>query len=405
MARDPENNLHVTGNSIRLGRLLGVELRLDYSWFIIFGLIAWMLAGHHFPMMSPGWTPVTYWTVGIVASLLFFASVVAHELAHSTVSGVLGLPVRDITLFIFGGAARLTREPQRPRDEFLIAAVGPAASLVIAAAFWGLSRLGAAPNSPVFAAASWLASINVVLAVFNLIPGFPLDGGRVLRAIIWGATGSFQRATQVAVFAGRAVAFIMMFWGVWQIFAGNLVGGLWIAFIGWFLDNAAARTLAGVALKDVLAGYTVRDAIMTDCPQIQPDMTLDEVVHKKVLPSGRRCFPVVADGALRGLLTLHRIKEVPKERWPVTRTEDVMIVRDELKTVRPTDPLSTVFERMANEDVNQFPVMDDGRLVGMIARDALLKFVALRSELQAWRAKAVDGEPVDEAGARAGRER
>lgn len=375
------------GNAVRLGRVLGVELRLDYSWFIIFALIAWMLAGHHFPMMNPGWPRATYWGIGLLASLLFFASVLAHELAHSTVSRALGVPVRDITLFIFGGAARLMREPQRPRDEFLIAAVGPLASLAIAAAFWVLSRLGGSPASPIFAAASWLASINVVLAVFNLLPGFPLDGGRVLRAIVWGATRSFEKATRVAVFAGRTLALFLMFWGVWQIFAGNPAGGLWIAFIGWFLDSAAARTLQDVALKDVLSGYTVRDAVMTDCPHVEPDMVLATVVDQKVLPSGRRCFPVVSDGALRGLLTLHRIKEVARDRWTTTRVEDVMIGREDLKTVRQTDPLAEVLDRMAGEDINQFPVMEDGRFVGMVARDSLLKFIALRSELGAWKAQ------------------
>lgn len=373
------------GNSVRLGRVLGVELRLDYSWFIIFALIAWMLAGHHFPMMNPGWPRATYWGIGLLASLLFFASVVAHELAHSTVSRALGVPVRDITLFIFGGAAHLTREPQRPRDEFLIAAVGPVASLAIAAVFWAVSRLGGSPDSPIFAAASWLASINVVLAVFNMLPGFPLDGGRVLRAIVWGATRSFEKATRVAVLAGRTLALFLMFWGIWQVFAGNPAGGLWIAFIGWFLDSAAARTLQDVALKDVLRGYTVQDVVTTDCPHVEPDMMLAAVVDQKVLPSGRRCFPVVSDGALRGLLTLHRIKEVPRDRWAMTRVADVMIDRDALKTVRPTDPLSEVLERMANADINQFPVMDDGRFVGVVARDSLLKFIALRSELGAWK--------------------
>ena len=389
----------MTRNSLRIGRVLDVELRLDYSWFIIFVLVIWMLARGHFPMMHPGWDAVTYWVVGGATSVLFFASVVAHELAHSTVSRAVGVPVREITLFIFGGAARLSREPQRPRDEFLIAAAGPAMSLVLGAGFWALGRLGA-DGGPFHAAAGWLALTNVVLAAFNLIPGFPLDGGRVLRAILWGVTGSFQRATRIAALVGRIVAFAFMFWGVLQIFAGNVVGGLWIAFIGWFLDSAAARSLEHAALQDLLAGYMVRDVMITDCPHVLPDMTLDAVVDQKVLPSGRRCFPVVdpatEGGALRGLLTLHGIKAVPKERHAVTRVHEVMIGRDELKSVGPEDPLSTVFERMANEDVNQLPVIEDGRLVGMVARDALLKFVGLRAELQAWRPRP-GGPPVGSA--------
>ena len=374
----------MTRNSLRIGRILGVELRLDYSWFIVFALVAWMLAGHHFPMMNPGWTLAAYWAVGLGSSALFFASVVAHELGHSTVSRALGVPVHDITLFIFGGAARLSREPHRPRDEFLIAAAGPLVSLGLGAGFFALGRLTVS-GQPAYAVAAWLAWMNVALAVFNLVPGFPLDGGRVFRAIAWAATGSFQRATRLAAFLGRAVAFACIFWGVLRIFAGDLVGGLWIAFIGWFLDNAAARSLEDVTLKDVLAGYTVRDVTMTDCPHVPPDMTLDTVVDEKVLPSGRRCFPVVQNGMLRGLLTVHRIKEVPKDRWSATRSEDAMIPREELRTVRPSDPLPDVFDRMASEDVNQFPVMDDGRLVGMVARDTLMKFIGLRAELRAWK--------------------
>lgn len=378
----------MTGNSLRIGRLFGVELRLDYSWLIIFGLVAWMLAGHHFPMMNPGWTPAAYWAVALVTSVLFFGSMVAHELGHSTVSRELGVPVHDITLFIFGGAARLSREPQRPRDEFLIAAAGPLVSLALGAGFWVVGRF-ADPGEPAYAVAAWLAWINVALAVFNLIPGFPLDGGRVFRAVAWAVTGSFQRATRLAALLGRAVAFTFIFWGILRIFAGDLIGGLWIVFIGWFLDSAAARSLADVTLKELLAGYMVRDVVMTDCPHISPDTTLDAVVDEKVLPSGRRCFPVVEGGSLRGLLTLHRIKEVSRERWPVTRVGDVMIAQEELKTVRLADPLPLVFERMANEDVNQFPVMENGRFLGMVARDSILKFISLRSDVRMWKPRPV----------------
>ena len=326
----------MTRRSLRLGQVLGVELRLDYSWFIVFVLVAWMLAGHHFPLMNPGWAPAVYWAVGLVASVLFFASVVAHELGHSTVSRALGVPVRDITLFIFGGAARLGREPQRPRDEFLIAAAGPLVSLILGGVFWAVGRF-AAPGGPTYAVAAWLAWINAVLAIFNLIPGFPLDGGRVFRAAAWAVTGNFRQATRVAALLGRVVAFLIIVWGASRIFAGDPLGGLWITFIGWFLDSAAARSVESVALTDLLAGHTVNEVVMTDCPRIAPDETLDVVVDQKVLPTGRRCLPVVEGDALRGLLTLHRIKEIPRDRWRSTRARDVMIGRAELRTVHPTD--------------------------------------------------------------------
>lgn len=378
----------LAGSGISIGRLFGVELRLDYSWFVIFALVAWMLAGGHFPMMYQGWSTATYWMVGVLTSLVFFASVVAHELAHSTVSRSVGVPVRSITLFIFGGMASLDREPDRPRDELLIAAAGPVASLVLAGLFAALGRL-TDPTAPIGAAATWLGWINLSLALFNLIPGFPLDGGRVLRAVVWGATHDLRSATRIAAAVGRVVAFAFIFWGVARVFAGDVAGGVWIVLIGWFLDSAAAQSWRDIALRDLLAGYTVRDVLMTDCPHIPLDATLDAVVDQQVLPSGRRCFPVVEGGALRGLLTLHRIKEVARERWASTRAGDAMIPREELKTVHPEDSLSAVLDRMTTEDVNQFPVMDDGRLVGMVARDGLLRFIQLRTELGARSTRAV----------------
>jgi Zn-dependent protease len=355
------------GNTLRLGRLFGIDLKLDYSWFIIFALIAWSLAGYYFPTTHAGWPMGIYWAMGIATALFFFASVVAHELAHSFVSQAQGVPVRDITLFIFGGAAQISQEPARARDELLMALAGPATSLV-AAALFGLL---------------WLAWINVALALFNLTPGFPLDGGRVFRAIVWAVTGDLRRATRIATGLGRVVAYGFILWGIWQIFRGNWADGLWIAFIGWFLENAATASYRQVAVRELLAGHTVREVMMTDCPRILPGLTLDVLVDQVVLSSGRRCFPVMGDDELDGLLTLHRIKQVACERWPTTRVEDVMIPKADLKTVRPDDDLADVFERMTTEDLNQFPVVDaeGGRLLGLVARSNVLAFVRARAEL------------------------
>ena len=371
------------GNKLRLGRVLGIELKLDYSWFIVFFLVTWSLASHYFPMAHSGWPTSTYWSMALVTSALFFISIVTHELAHSVVSQAFGVPVRDITLFIFGGAAHISEEPRRARDELLMALAGPATSLALAAFFglvWWATR---AADGPPHAVAGWLAWINMAVGLFNLVPGFPLDGGRVFRAIVWSATGNLRRATAAASGLGRLIAFGFIVWGIWQIFDGNWANGLWIAFIGWFLDSAAASSYQRLALQDALAGHTAREAMMSDCPTVRRRLTLDVLVDQVVLPSGRRCFPVVEDGQLDGLLTLQRIKAVPRERWTSMRVEDVMIPRGELKTVRPDEDLNSVFERMVEEDVNQFPVMDDGRLAGMIARDNVLNFIRLRTEMGA----------------------
>lgn len=369
------------GNTLRVGRVFGIELKIDYSWFIVFALVAWFLAGRYFPMTHPGWSIGVYWAMGAITALLFFASVVAHELAHSFVSQAHGVPVRDITLFIFGGVAQISEEPKRARDEFLMALAGPATSLVIVSLF-GLLWLVSLPASPLLhALAGWLAWINVSLALFNLIPGFPLDGGRVFRAIVWSVTGNLRRATQIATGLGRVVANGFIFWGIWQIFDGNWANGLWIAFIGWFLENAATASYRRVALQEMLAGHTAREVTMTDCPRIPRGLTLDLLVDQVVLPSGRRCFPVVEDDQVFGLLTLHGIKKVLRERWAATRVEEVMIPLADLKTVHPDDELTIVFERMTAEDFNQFPVMEGRQLLGMVARDDVLAFLRTRAEL------------------------
>jgi len=226
-----------------------------------------------------------------------------------------------------------------------------------------------------------LAWTNAAIAVFNLIPGFPLDGGRVLRAIVWGITGSFQRATRIASRAGRVVAFGLILFGIWQALSGYLINGLWIAFIGWFLDNAAAQSTRYLDMQEILAGHTVGEIMMTDCPAIQADEVLDTAVNEAVLPSGRRCFPVIDGGRLAGLLTLQAIKRVPSPRWSTTPVADVMIRLQDLKTVDVADGLNAVLERMTADDVNQYPVIEGGQLVGMIARDRMLAFLQARAEL------------------------
>jgi len=371
----------MTGRGLRLGRPFGIELKLDPSWFIVFVLVVWSLAAHYFPMSHPGWSVGTYWALSTTTALLFFLSIVAHELGHSLVSQAYGVPVRDITLFIFGGAARMSREPRRAREEFWMALAGPATSLLLGVLFglvWHASR---GDQGPLHALSGWLAWINVAVAGFNLIPGFPLDGGRVFRALVWGVTGSLSRATRIASGLGRLVAFAFILFGLWQVLGGNWMNGLWIAFIGWFLDGAAVQSAQHLNLQELLAGHTVREVMNTDCPRVSPGMSLEVAVNEAVLPSGRRCFPVVEDGRLQGLLTLHRIKVVTRQRWPSTTVGEAMIPQDELKTVGPDDDLSTVLDRMGADDVNQYPVLEEGRLLGMVARDRMLGFLRARTEL------------------------
>ena len=368
-------------NAIRLGRVQGIEVRLDRSWFIIFFLVAWSLAGHYL-MVSAGWSSAFRFGLALVTALLFSASVLLHELEHSVVA--TGTRVRVITLMLFGGVAELTREPKRALHEFLIAIAGPIVSFALAAVFGLVWLIGGRLQSTSLAAVGgWLASINLSLALFNLLPGFPLDGGRIFRSIVWGMSGNLHRATHIAAATGKTLAWGFILLGVWLIFGGNWANGLWIALIGWFLNSAALSSERRAATEDLLQGHTVREAMDVDCPHLPPRLTLDVAAEQLALPSSRRCFPVMEQERLVGLLTLPRLMAVPRASWRLTRVQEVMIPLAELRTVRPDDALDAILERMTAEDINQFPVVDNGRFAGMIAGDSLVRWLRMQSQRMA----------------------
>jgi Zn-dependent protease len=348
-------------NSIRLGKVFGIEIRLDFSWLLIFILVTVSLAGHYL-VVQRDWAPELRWGMALATSLLFFASVLAHELAHSLVLQAQGIPVPRITLFIFGGAAQISKQPRRARDEFLMALAGPLMSLALAAGLgmvWFATREA---NLAINAVAGWLAGINTSLALFNLLPGFPLDGGRISRALVWSVTGNLWRATQIAVAGGVLVSWGLILAGLWQVFGGNWADGLWIAFIGWFLQGAAIQQGQVVVVNDLLKGHTAREVLMTDRPHVLKQLSLDVFVEHIAIPSARRCFPVMEGEKFLGLLTLHRIQDVPRDKWKTTRVADVMIPPERLVAVRLDEELTKVMEEMARADVNQVPVLDAERV-------------------------------------------
>lgn len=368
--------------SIPLGRILGIPLGLDYSWFLIFALVTWSLAGSYFPDQFPGWSSGLYWAIGLATSLLFFASVLLHELGHSVIAIRNGIPVRSITLFIFGGVAQIGREPGSPGVEFRVAIAGPIVSFVLAGLFYALGWLGG-NFAPLAALATYLAYINGSLGLFNLIPGFPLDGGRVFRAILWRVTHSFRRATEIAGAVGNLFAWLFIFWGVWQMFGGNFFGGLWIAFIGWFLQNAATASVQQMTLTRLLAGHTVGEIMTRDCTTLTPEVTLEELVHDHILTTGRRCFPVARAGRVEGLLTLHHVKKIPRDRWATTTVEQAMTPLAQLRIAHSSDGLWDAMQEMTADGVNQLPVIDtaNGELAGVLARDNVLTFVRTLAEV------------------------
>ncbi len=361
-------------NSLRLGKVLGVEIAIDLSWLFIFAIVTWSLAQHYL-VARHDWSIAIRWVVALATSLLFFASVLAHELAHSLVSKAEGIPVSRITLFFFGGALQIAEEPRRARDEFWMALAGPLTSLVLAAAFGTVWWFGSSFLPGVGEITGWLAGINLTLAVFNLLPGFPLDGGRILRSVTWAITQNLRRATQIAVAGGVILAWVMIAISVWLVLDGDWVDGLWIAFMGWFLESAAAQQGQISVIHDFLMGHTVREVVTTDWPRVLRQLSLDVFMDGVALPSGRRCFTVMEGDKLIGLVTWHALAAVPRNKWRETRVADIMVPAERLVTARLDEDLTEVLDKMAQSDINQMPVMDNGKYVGMVTRANIIAFL------------------------------
>ncbi|MGA7918688.1 MAG: site-2 protease family protein [Candidatus Acidiferrales bacterium] len=362
----------------RLGRIFGIAIYLHSSWLIIFFLITLSLRTQ-FTSQHPAWSAQQHWALGIITSILFFCSVVFHELSHSVVAKHYKIPVESITLFVFGGLARIARDPSNAKQEFNIAIAGPLSSLFLGGCFWLVVRYFHG-NELVVAACTWLWQINVLLALFNLVPGFPLDGGRILRGIAWGITGDFMRATKIASNAGRFFGYLLIFIGVWRAFNGDWVGGIWTAFIGWFLLSAARESYVQVAIRGTLTGLIAADVMTQDVPTVERNISVEDYVHE-VLRTGRRCHIVTGAGRPVGLVTLHSARTLPRDEWANTSIQAVMMPIDHVHSASPQEPALGVLERMQAEDINQMPVVSDGQIVGMVARDTILRVLQTRLQL------------------------
>ena len=370
---------------VKFGRIAGISIGLHFSWFIIAFLIVLSLIGH-FSAVMPQWGSVTIWSVAIVTGLLFFVTLLLHELAHSLLAKSRGLKVRAITLFALGGVSQIESEAPDASSEFWIAIVGPLTSLAIGFLCLALAwSTGWTPNREprtVFSAVFvWLGYINLVLAAFNMIPGYPLDGGRVLRAAIWWYTHSIDRSTRIAARVGQAVAFLFIFGGLFQFFAGKNFGGLWLAFIGWFLLDASRTSYAQVELTEGLRDRKVSDMMDSDFATVESHLSLQDFVHQYLLVSGRRCFVVVQNGNLAGLITTNEVRSVERELWPQTSVQAVMRPVSQLRTVAPDAPAMQALQTMSREDINQLPVISHGQLVGIFSRSSVMGFLRNRAEL------------------------
>jgi Zn-dependent protease/CBS domain-containing protein len=371
---------------IKLFKIFGIQIGLHYSWLLIAVLVVLSLAGQ-FTATNPRWGSTVIWSMAALTALLFFAAIVVHELSHAVIAKSRGLPVRSITLFALGGVAQIEKEASDAKTEFWVGIAGPITSALIGLMCLGIAAgIGWTPardhQSPWTAMLGWLGVINIALAVFNMIPGFPLDGGRVLRAIIWWGTGDASRATRVATAIGQFVAFVFIIFGLFRFFNGAGFAGLWLTFIGWFLLDAARSSHAQFETLERLRGVRVRDVMAGDWPVIDGGASLQTFVEDYLLRSGKRCFVVEEEGRVAGMITPHEVKDVNREQWPQRTVREVMIPLTKLHAVKPATSLTDALEIMGREDVNQLPVMSSNHLAGIVSRSHILRFLQTRVELQ-----------------------
>lgn len=368
---------------MRIGKILGIPIYLHSTWVIIFAAITYSFF-RQFEHDYPRWTPAQHWGIGFFTSALFFASLLFHELAHSVVAQYYKIRVLSITLFLFGGVASIERDPSKAIQEFNIAVAGPLSSGFLALFFYGLV-LSFPANETAHALGTSLATTNALLAVFNLLPGFPLDGGRIFRAVIWGATKDFSKATRVASTSGRLIAYAMILLGGFAVFKSFVVPGLWFVFVGFFLLNAAQETVAQAAIRETLAGLRAADVMSQEVPTIGRAISLEEY-GAEVLRTGRRCHLVITDDRLVGMMNVHTLNSVPRDEWAHNSVQAVMIPREKILWATPDEPLLGLLERLLSADVNQMPIVsgsDDGaaHIIGMVSRDSILRVMQTRSEL------------------------
>ncbi len=389
------------GKGFRVGKVFGITIRVDWSWLFIFLLITWNLSTV-FGQVHSEWHLVMSWGLAFIAALLFFASVLAHEIAHSLVAQARGIKVRSITLHLFGGVSNIQREPNSPGGEFIMAILGPITSLVIGGALLLISGLlvgtsgvsvsnidqALSQMSPGVTLLSWLGSVNVTLGFFNLIPGFPLDGGRVLRSILWWITDDLRRATRWASWVGQAIAWGMIVTGIGMAFGvkvpilGEGMGnGLWLAFIGWFLNTASSQSYQRLLIRDALSEVPVSHIMRSDPPMTLADTLVDDLVHNHIMQRDDQAFPVLDDDQFVGIVTLDDVRSVPKETWKEKTVRQIMTPRDQLVTGAPDECADEAMNKLIQSDVRQVPILQDGSLLGLLRRQDLIKWLQLESDL------------------------
>jgi Zn-dependent protease len=369
----------------KLFSLFGFDISIDLSWFLILGLVIWSLASGLFPSLYPDLSVTTYWVMGTVAALLLFLSVLVHELSHSLMARKHGLEIGGIRLFIFGGVSEMTEEPEDPKAEFRIAIVGPITSVIIAGIFYLLTLLPVEQwSTPTAAILSYLAILNLALAIFNIVPGFPLDGGRVLRAILWGKFENIKKATDIASKVGKVIAFLLIAFGAMTAFAGNIVGGIWYIFIGMFLNMAAESGVRQVVMRQALQGVKVSEVMSRDVVTVSPDLDAQSLVDEYIMKYRFDMFPVVDEtGELVGLVELDDVKDVSQDQWSETNVEKIMDPVEEDSVLHPDDEAVDCLNSMIRtREQGRMPVIDDeNELVGVVTRKDIMNLLKIKTDL------------------------
>ncbi|HLJ66015.1 MAG TPA: site-2 protease family protein [Chloroflexota bacterium] len=370
-------------NTIRVARIAGIDIFIHWSWLIIFALLTLSLGDFYYSHFH-SWNALTAYLVAAISALLLFVTVLLHELAHSITARHLKLPVHSITLYLFGGVSSLTQEPQSPRTELLVTMAGPLTSFAVSGVCWVLFLLARGAPSEIQAILNYLAVINLLLGVFNLIPGFPLDGGRVLHAIIWIITKNRRRATQIASAVGQGIGYLFIVLGLWEaFFLGDVTGGIYLAFIGWFLQNAASVTNQQVVLEQSLTGVDVRDVMDPPPAGVDPSTPIAVLVDRHMLGENQRAVPVVDEtGALLGLVTLGDVRHVDRQEWAFVPVSRIMQPRDRLRTVGAQDHLAQALQALAENNYHQLPVMEDGHMIGVLNRAHVVQYLTIRRQLE-----------------------
>jgi len=369
---------------ITLFKLLGFKVDVDASWLLLAALISWTLSVHYFPIMHKGLTPIAYWQMGITGMIGLFISLILHELSHSLVARQFGIPIKGITLFVFGGVAQLEDEPANPRAEFWTAIAGPIASLMLSILFWMLSALmqGLGVPGPIGIVFEYLALVNLVLMIFNLVPGFPLDGGRVFRAFLWWWKNDLRWATRVACNVGDIFGITLIAFGIFNLLTGHVIAGIWQCLIGMFLRNAASSSYNQLVTQGILVGQTVAQ-LMTPKPiVVSPDISLTHLVDDYVMRYNHSWFPVCDAAGVYGFVNMARVRTVPREQWSQKTVRDICIPAGEGNVVGTNTTALEALKQMSQAGTRKLLVISDDKLSGILALSDLMKFIAIRMEFQ-----------------------